>query len=35
MLTALKDFENWMQRKKLSPETVKLLEDMKKDLIHH
>ncbi|QWL84004.1 TSPc, tail specific protease [Streptococcus sp. ZB199] len=31
----LKDFENWMQQEEISPETVKLLEDMKEDLIHH
>ena len=31
----LKDFEDWMQQEEISPETVKLLEDMKEDLIHH
>ena len=31
----LKDFEDWMQQEEISPETVKLLEDMKENLIHH
>jgi len=31
----LKDFEDWMQQEEISPETVKLLEDMKKDLLRH
>ena len=31
----LKDFENWMQQEEISPETVKLLEDMKEDLLRH
>ena len=31
----LKDFEDWMQQEEISPETTKLLEDMKEELIHH
>ena len=31
----LKDFEDWMQQEEISPETVKLLEDMKEDLLRH
>ena len=31
----LKDFEDWMQQEEISPETDKLLEDMKENLIHH
>ena len=31
----LKDFEDWMQQEEISPETVKLLEDMKEELIRH
>ena len=31
----LKDFEDWMQQEEISPETVKLLEDMKENLIHY
>ena len=31
----LKDFEAWMQQEEISPETVKLLEDMKEDLLRH
>ena len=31
----LKDFEDWMQQEEISPETVKLLEDMKENLFHH
>ena len=31
----LKDFEDWMQQEEISPETAKLLEDMKEDLLRH
>ena len=31
----LKDFEDWMQQEEISPETVKLLGDMKEELLRH
>jgi len=31
----LKDFEDWMQQEEISPETIKLLEEMKEDLLRH
>ena len=31
----LKDFEDWMQQEETSPETVKLLEEMKEELLRH
>ena len=31
----LKDFEDWMQQEEISPETVKLLEEMKEDLFRY
>ncbi len=31
----LKDFEDWMQQEEISPETVKLLEEMKEELLRH
>ena len=31
----LKDFEDWMQQEEISPETIKLLGDMKEDLLCH
>ena len=36
MLTcAWKDFEDWMQQEEISPETVKLFEEMKEELLRH
>ena len=31
----LKDFEDWMQQEEISSETIKLLEEMKEDLLRY